>query len=189
MGVGINRRRVLAAAGGLLAVAAGPAWSAEFAAPGAPRPAYVTALEAQYGAPNHDGFGSTVLFGMAKDRAALEKLAEDAYRYFLGDQWEKRGSATWMGPWRLVHQRQGQGEISAELRVISDPEARGSAAMILDAVGSPDEAHAALAAAFDGPEVADLLVYTLGDGEAETGLLIAARRQNGEALCLVFLLD
>jgi hypothetical protein len=49
--------------------------------------------------------------------------------------------------------------------------------------------QAALSAAFDDPAVRDLLVFNLGDGGAMSGVLFAARRVNGEATFLVFLMD
>ena len=61
--------------------------------------------------------------------------------------------------------------------------------MILDAVENADAAQKALAAAFDDPTVAQLTVFTVGDGAAMSGLLIAGRRSNAEATFLIFLLD
>jgi glycine cleavage system aminomethyltransferase T len=62
--------------------------------------------------------------------------------------------------------------------------------MILDAVQDAEKARAALAAAFDDAAVKELSVYTIGDGAAMSGLLIAARRAaTGESTFLVFLLD
>ena len=47
-----------------------------------------------------------------------------------------------------------------------------------------------LAAAFGDPTVTELQVYTLGDGQAMSSLLMAGRRgASGEAAFLVFLLD
>jgi hypothetical protein len=61
--------------------------------------------------------------------------------------------------------------------------------MILDELENADEARQALAAAFNAPEVSDLRVYTIGDGEQMSGLILAGRRSNGEATFLLFLLD
>ncbi|MCB0201860.1 MAG: hypothetical protein KDI03_17475, partial [Anaerolineae bacterium] len=60
--------------------------------------------------------------------------------------------------------------------------------MILDNVDNAEAARAALAAVYDDPAVTELRVYTLGDGEAMSGLLVAGRR-GSEATFLVFLLD
>ena len=47
----------------------------------------------------------------------------------------------------------------------------------------------ALSAAYDGPAVTELRFFNLGDGGAMSGLLIAARRDSGQATFLVFLMD
>ena len=49
--------------------------------------------------------------------------------------------------------------------------------------------RAALAAAFDDPAVTELAAYTLGDGAAMAGILVAGRRDDGADTFLVFLLD
>ncbi len=97
-----------------------------------------------------------------------------------------------MGPWREVHVRNARAtpNIVAELRAITDPDARLSVPMILDTVDRPDAARAALSAAFDDSAVTELRVFNLGDGAAMSGLSIAARRGvSGEAGFLVFLMD
>ena len=82
-------------------------------------------------------------------------------------------------------------DIVAELRGITDQDARSSAPMILDNVDRRRRgaARAALAAAFDDPAVTELRVFSLGDGAAMAGILVAGRRDNSEATSLVFLLD
>jgi hypothetical protein len=80
-------------------------------------------------------------------------------------------------------------DIIAELQGISDPGARMSASMILDVVEDAEAARAALSMAYDDPAVTVLAVYALGDGEAMSGLLVAGRRDTGEAIFLVFLMD
>lgn len=173
----------------LMAGLAAPAVAAEWQQPGAGLRPETKALEAVFGAPSQAGFGSTVLQARAADRADLERLALAAYRYFVGGLWEKWGEAAWMGPWHQLMARQGAGDIVAELQALADPAARQSAGMILDAVTDAEAGKRALAQAFDGPSVADLLVYALGDGGAMSGLLVAARLADGDALFLVFLMD
>jgi hypothetical protein len=48
--------------------------------------------------------------------------------------------------------------------------------VVLDDVERPDAARAALAAAFDDPAVADLRVFSLGDGGAMSGLRLGDDR-------------
>lgn len=59
--------------------------------------------------------------------------------------------------------------------------------MLLDNISEAETARKSLSASFDGADVVDLVVYTLGDGEAISGILIAGRRNTGEATFLVFL--
>jgi threonine dehydratase len=61
--------------------------------------------------------------------------------------------------------------------------------MLMNATEDPASGQAALSVAFDDPTVQDLLVFSIGDGGAMSGILIAARRVNGEATFLVFLMD
>ena len=156
------------------------------------KPAYVTDLEAAYGAPSQAAFGSAVFHEQLKAPDSLEQAALAKYKYFVGDQWERFGEAAWMGPWKAVYTRPADGkrDIIAELRGITDRDARQSVEMILDNVDAPEKARAALAAAFDDPAVTELRVFNLGDGGAMSGTLVAGRRgATGEATFLVFLLD
>jgi hypothetical protein len=161
-------------------------------ATGTAKPDYVTALEAAYGAPSQAGFGSAVFYEPVKTADGLDQAALAKYRFFVGDLWERYGEAAWMGPWRRVYTRPADGtpDIVAELRGMGDRQARVSASMVLDEVEDAETARAALAAAFNDPAVSELAVYTLGDGAAMAGILIAGRRgESSESAFLVFLLD
>jgi hypothetical protein len=156
------------------------------------RPEYVIALEAAYGAPSQAAFGSAVFYEPSVTAGDLEQAALAKYRFFVGKLWERYGEEAWLGPWKKVYARQpgATADVVAELRGITDSDARSSAAMILDTVQDVDQARAALAATFDDAAVTELSVYNIGDGAAMSGLLIAARRAaTGEALFLVFLMD
>lgn len=156
------------------------------------KPACVRDLEAAYGPPSQQAFGSAVFYEELGSGAQLEQSALATYRFFVGDLWERFGEEAWMGPWKKVHARTGGGshDIVAELRAIGDPAASQSVPMLLDAIDGPDRARAALVAAYDDPAATELAVYTIGDGEAMSGLLIAGfRPESGEATFLVFLMD
>jgi hypothetical protein len=188
----MTRREVMALPllSGILPGIASAAFGAElFAVTEATRPDYVKTLEAVFGGPSQTGFGSTVLFATARDRGELVRLARAAYRHFTGTLWERWGEAAWMGPWRLIHERVAVHNVLAELKGLEDPQARSGADMLLNATENPASGQAALSATFDDPAVQDLLVFSLGDGGAMSGILIAARRANGEATFLVFLMD
>lgn len=94
-----------------------------------------------------------------------------------------------MGAWKLIHRRAGTRNIITELRQLADPQARSSAELMIDATAEADDGKAALSAAFDDAAVSELLVFSIGDSAAMTGLLVAARRSNGDATFLVFMMD
>jgi hypothetical protein len=121
----------------------------------------------------------------------LEQGALEYYQYFVGDLWARWGEDAWMGPWKEVYAREADTnpDIVAELRGITDFDAKQSVPMILDVVQNAEAARQALATAYDDPAATELRVYNLGDGGAMSGLLVAGRRDGGEALYLVFLMD
>ena len=159
---------------------------------GQAKPAYVTDLEAAYGAPSQAGFGSAVFTEQLKASDQLDQAALAKYKYFVGELWDRWGEDAWMGPWKEVYARKAgaKPDIVAELRGISDPDAKISVPMILDNIDGAEQARAALSAAYDDPAVTELRVFNLGDGAAMSGILVAGRRaETGEAAFLVFLLD
>jgi hypothetical protein len=149
-------------------------------------------LEAAYGRPSQDAFGSAVLRRRLEAGEHLERASLAADRHFVGALWQQYGEEAWMRPWHLVYARgtRQTAAIVSELRGIEDADAKQSVPMPLDVVKNADAARAALAGVFDDPAVSELEVYNLGDGAAMSGLLIAARRAaTGEATFLVFLMD
>lgn len=149
-------------------------------------------LVTAYGPPSQAAFGSAVFYEPQFGDRDLAAAALAKYKYFVGDLWERYGEEAWMGPWRQVYTRPAGGarDIAAELRALDDPAAAQSASMILEGVDNAEQARAALAGAFDDAAVSDVAVFTLGDGEAMSGILVAGRRAaTGEAVFLVFLLD
>jgi hypothetical protein len=152
-------------------------------------PADVRQLETVFGKPSQSGFGTTVLFDHANHRDDLERLALEKYKYFTGNLWEKYGQAAWMGSWRMVHEREGAGNIVSELHGIEDVEARRSASAFLDGVADPQETKQALSQALDDRQVENVMVFNVGDGEALSGILLAARGTDNGAFFIVFILD
>ena len=156
------------------------------------RPAYVTDLEAAYGAPSQAGFGSAVFYESLPAADDLDQKALEKIKYFVGDLWECYGEEAWMGSWKEVYSRPSgaKADIVAELRAIADPDAALLAPMLMDGVDDAYAARAALAAAYDDPAVTELCVFNLGDGAAMSGILVAGRRQEpDDAIFLVFLMD
>lgn len=157
-----------------------------------PPPEYVAKLQAAYGAPSQEAFGSAVFYEPQIGNGDLASVALDKYKYFVGDLWARYGEDVWLGHWRQVYARpvEATPDIVAELRTVDDHDAALSIPMILDNIDEAERAQAALAAAFDDPTMREVAVFNLGDGEALSGLLIAGRRpETGEALFRVFLLD
>ncbi|UHD18638.1 hypothetical protein [Thiocapsa bogorovii] len=149
-------------------------------------------LEAFYGGPSQSGFGSAVFRETLHGTEDLTQAALSTYKTFVGPLWDRFGEPAWMGSWREVYVRHPgtTPDIVAELRTITDPDARLSVPLILDAIDGPDAARAALSAAFDDSAVTELRVFNLGDSAAMSGLLIAARRGvGGEAGFLIVLMD
>lgn len=156
------------------------------------RPAYLTNLETVYGVPSQAAFGSAVFTETLGAGADLTDAALAQYQYFVGDLWEHYGEDAWLEPWKEVYARPTDAvhDIVAELRAIDDPDAALAVSMILDNIADATKARTALSLAYDGPTVTDVRVFTLGDGGAMSGILVAAlHQQSAEAIFLVFLLD
>ncbi|MEZ4518143.1 MAG: hypothetical protein R3C44_15425 [Chloroflexota bacterium] len=155
------------------------------------KPDYVVDLEAAYGPPSEEGFGSAVFLETVSKDGDLEGLARKYYEHFVGDKWQEWGEETWMAPWKEVYARKAgtKHNVVKELKGIDDDSAAISIPMFLEGNENADAAVEALAAAYDDPAVTDFRVYTIGDGEAMSGVLLAGERENGEATFLVFLMD
>ncbi len=161
-------------------------------------PAYATALLAHY-PQNHRG-----VLGLHLHYQALSPttdLGQVAWQYYC-DRFVQgaRHPEGWRQQWQWVYQRAAAtprhclrelltGVYLADFDYFQDP--------LLDVLldgAEVDSAEAApaqqlLAAAFDAPEVTDLRIYRLGDGEVIIGLLLAAQRSNGEVIMLAYLGD
>jgi len=154
------------------------------------KPVYVAELEASFGSPSQNGFGSAVFFERVTE-ADLEMAAREKYRYFVGKNWERFGENAWLKVWKEVYCRKSETrhDIIAELRGIQDQAAELSVPMILEGIEAPEKAREALSRTYDSPDTLQLSVFVIGDGEAMSGLLIAGRRIGGDTTILVFLYD
>lgn len=65
----------------------------------------MVALEAAYGLPSQNGFGSTVFYHQLTLEDDLTTQALERYKYFGGDLWERYGEKSWLGQWREVFTR------------------------------------------------------------------------------------
>ena len=155
-------------------------------------PENVRKLEAAYGPPSQTGFGSAVFHEKLGAGQELSGLAQATYRSFVGELWDRWGEQAWMGPWSEVYARApgAKPDIVAELRGIRDARTAGSVPMILETVENAEAARSALAGVYDDPSVSELRVFSIGDGGAMSGLLVAGSRAgSAEATLLVFLMD
>lgn len=148
-------------------------------------------LEKAYGKASDAGFGSAVFHAPADVNADAGVLALAHYKHFLGNKWTADREAAWMKPWKLVYSRPANapGDILRELAAISDAEARVSIPLLTELIENADTACKALAAAFDHPDVRQLNVFTIGDGEAMSGILVHALYVKGYSCTVVALMD
>ena len=156
------------------------------------KPANVLKLEKIFGGPSQNAFGSAVFFDPdGEPPANLESPALAWYQHFAGKSWEQFGPDNWLANWRLVLARdKGQSKnIVAELQTIGDQQAMLSASMLVENHEDPKLAKLALTQGFDDPSIEDLRAYRIGDGQAMSGILIAARCQRVGSVYLVFLMD
>jgi len=155
------------------------------------KPEYLIDLEAAYGLPSQEAFGSAVFFELAGEDDDLEDLAKVFYQTFVGEKWQEWGEEAWMSTWKEAYKRPDDKDhdVLAELRAIEDFQTQLQVEQILDNIEDPQKGQQALAAAYDPAEVNEMRAYNIGDGEAMSGLLLAGQRTNGEVTFLVFLLD
>ncbi len=148
-------------------------------------------LQTIYGSPSQAAFGSAVFCDRVAQAEDLGAAALTYYRHFVGAHWEQFGEDAWMSGWKPLHVRQAADRrgIVTELRGLTERDARASVELLLDTIDDPAAGQKALSAVYDDAAVENLEVYSLGDGAAMSGLLIAGRDRSGDATFLVFLLD
>lgn len=152
----------------------------------------VIVLQAIYGQPSQAGFGSAVFDERIEPGTDLESVALRYYQHFVGKLWEQFGADAWMSAWKQVYVRpQGmQPDIVSELKAIATTEVASFVPLLLlNHTEQSEKAQKTLSTVYDDPEVAELRVYTIGDGGTMSGLLIIGHRTTGEAIILISLLD
>ncbi|MCT0198677.1 hypothetical protein KQ313_03125 [Synechococcus sp. CS-1325] len=157
-----------------------------------PLSAAIIALQSIYGAPSQAGFGSAVFTDAIKPGADLETIARHYYQHFVGHMWEEYGESAWMSPWKQVYSRpdEVQPDVVAELKAIVDPLASHfMPIMLLAETDDKDRAQQSLANVFNDPLITELKVFSIGDGAAMSGLLLAGSSATGVTTILVSLLD
>lgn len=152
----------------------------------------IVALQGIFGGPDVTGMGSSVISRVLGAGESLEDAARKQYQKFCGGIWERFGPENWLGQWAEVYRRPAgtQGDIVQEIRGIQDHSASLAASMLLDNIEPPDAAKQSLEKEFNDPKIQQLVIYRLGDGEAYSGVLLAAQRGPTEPVTfLTFLMD
>lgn len=151
-----------------------------------PLPDAIEGLQRAFGGPNQSAFGSATFFEPKVDEASLEKEAFTKYQHFCGSTWTRFGEENWRAAWKLLYASDsdgGQGIITT-LNNLNGLGIQSIISMLLEA---PD-AEIALVKSFEGGNVESLQIYSIGDGSAMSGILIAAQRVEGRVF-LLFLMD
>ena len=152
----------------------------------------ITALQRIYGGPDGTGMGSSVTRCVLPTGEDLEMAARKRYREFCGHLWERFGPENWLGQWAEVYRRPAgsSGDIVQEILGIEDHLASLAASMLLDNIENPEAAKQALETEFNDPAIQQFVIYRLGDGDAYSGVLLAAQRDSNQPVTfLAFLMD
>jgi len=155
-------------------------------------PAEVVELTNLFGGPSQNAFGSAVFFNpIAPSRPNLEAEALAVYKVFVGESWERFGEAAWLSQWACVHHCNSPTapSIEAKLKALADRETRQLADLLLENHEAGEAARIAFKNVFDSPLVTELGVFKIGDGEAMSGLLLAAELHERGVVVLAFLMD
>ena len=156
------------------------------------KPDFVAELEKYFGIPSQAAFGSSVfLIPVAEQSKELESDALEKYQYFVGGSWDRLGAQNWINGWAAVYSREPNSSLGilAELKSLTDREARQSANLLLEITEDAELSSKALHLAFDSELTTELRIYKIGDCAAMSGILIAAKLQNIGNLILLLLLD
>jgi hypothetical protein len=152
----------------------------------------ITALQGIYGGPDVTGMGSSVTSCVLRADEDLEVAARHRYQEFCGHLWDRFGSENWLGQWAEVYRRPvgWKGDIVQEILGIEDHLASLAASMLLDNIANPEAAKQALETEFNDVAIQQFVIYRLGDGDAYSGVLLAAQRDSKQPVTfLAFLMD
>lgn len=151
----------------------------------------ISELEKWYGPAEPAGMGNAVVVDPLPVSESLEAVAKQRYQWFVGKMWQSVGEAAWLENWKEVYRRpeEGQHDILAELKAISDRDARQSVPLMIADRENAAAASAALQKVYDSPKILELRVFNLGDGGAMSGLIVAGRTDDEQTVQVIFLMD
>ena len=158
----------------------------------APDPDAWARLQSLWGPCEPVGMGDALCRERWKPGAALEEWARAKYLVLANKNWEDFEPEQWLANFREVYRRPAgsTGAIVDELRALQGNNVELVVENVLTNRDDAAELRPALSAVFDGPHLAELVVYSIGDGEALNGLLIVGRHQSGdEVTCAYHLWD
>jgi len=151
----------------------------------------VESLEKVYGKASSAGFGSAVFYDSVPAGLSINSTALEIYKKFVGAKWKPDTEKAWMGPWKQVYERHAAAgaAILSELSSVEDAAAKTSIPLLTELISEPPIAEQALQAAFDHEQVEQLALFTVGDGEAMSGVLIIAYYKAGYYCSVIALID
>lgn len=147
------------------------------------------ALEKIYGPSSAEGWGSAVFAGMAKEGEALAATAQKLYQQFLGEKAKSNFDSVWMPAFKQVLVRNGAGKVLEDLTKIEDPDAKNSVGLLTDAVEDSAGAQQALSSAYDNADLLEVGAFTIGDGEAMSGIILLGSFVDNQYMAVIALMD
>jgi len=80
-------------------------------------------------------------------------------------------------------------DILSELNNIKDADAKRSVPLLTELVENAEQGKLALAAAYNHPEISQVQLFSVGDGEAMSGLLLCGLFADFSACSVICLMD
>ena len=149
-------------------------------------------LEVLFGKPSEATLGAAVFQSQsALSVSQLDDFAKAQYQHFAGAAWESFGEENWNKTWKLLYRRPKSSplDILGELNQIEDSATNLAASQLTENHDEPSGAQEALKGVFDSDFIQEVSIYSIGDSEAITGVLIAGILDTGTGVALVFNMD
>ncbi len=151
----------------------------------------IGALEKIYGKANDTAFGSAVFHGPVTPAANIDDIAMQHYKAFLGKKLTSQTETNWFQPWKKVYERSPEikADILTEYNGIKDTNAQISLPLITELIENAGEGKQALAEAYNHAGVNAMAVFTIGDGEAFSGIITTGIYSNEYGCSVITLMD
>lgn len=151
----------------------------------------ITALEDVYGKRSSTGFGSSVFYEIAKQDLSLTSVALEVYKLFMGEKWNPETESAWLNGWKIVYERNPGTvpDILKELNDIKDTDAKRSVPLLTEFIENAEQGKAALAGAFNHPDISHVAVFKIGDNAEMSGLILSGSYADHSACSVICLMD